>query len=779
LRLGEGEELVIQCKHRPNATIAQLRSDLRDEARKPIVDAAARYLLVTSARLTRANKDEIVEIFGKRILLRDVLGRNDIEDLLRRYPDVERANSKLWMTSSRVLQTLLHQVEHLRSASLIEELIRLRSTYVETPVLQAARNWLDRQGVCILTGPPGVGKTTTAHILLLQLMASGWRPITAVGQLHELEVQFQPNVKQVLLFDDFLGQTSLQAKLQRGEDSELLRLIRAVRSDKSKCLILTTRDYILKQAQQSYEQLGDPMLNASRVSMKLDALDLNARAHILYNQLYYSPLRALAAAASDKRRRYMQLTRHRNYNPRLIQEAIASAARDIHLDPLKGNDGRLGLSIGSADRTEVFRRPHTADSDIEQTIKSLDIPEYLYAALENPSRLWDHVLRYQLTAAQRALLVVRASFGRFPTFLADVYAATAEFVKMNGYTMSAAELDAALSVLDGDLLSVADRDTAREDTLVDGLHPGVAEAVEVFMRGYPDTLHQLVTTATSFEQVHWLGALVGADEREPLTALARNQSAQTIIDELTVSAERTLESRHASPENDLFTAALMPIVARRRHFSDIGLRLNFLFRLYSIANRGPLPTLPRKIAPALVAGIKKMARGEVLRLLSALRGEIPALWRPWRTDVEVAVLRTWGNPDDMDDWRFLQEVLDIVPTVPEYKSDLRQKFAEFAAEQLEQIEADLEDRDNDGSDESDLLTELFSLGDYWGVSVDIGELAERAEENRVRVENQLNAQNGPIADPRQLPLFNLFERQQERIHGGNVTVQNGAIFDRL
>jgi hypothetical protein len=591
---------------------------------------------------------------------------------------------------------------------------------------------------------------------------------------------FNPTLGKSLLFDDFLGQNSLQAKLQRGEDSELLRLIRSVRSDKSKCLILTTRDYILKQAQQSYEQLGDPALDASKIVIKLEALDLHTRSHILYNQLYFSPLRERAATASDKRRRYLQLTRHRNYNPRLIQEAISSAVRDINLDPSRGSGGRLGLSIGITDPMGNSRRPHAATSKVEQAIKILDVPDYLYAALENPSRLWDHILRYQLTVPQRALLVVRASFGRFPTFLNDVYAATAEFVKVNGYNMSTADLDAALSVLDGDLLSVADRETAREDALVDGLHPGVADAVEIFIRSYPDTLHQLVTTARSFEQVLWLGALVGVvDESKPLTALAGKLYAQTIIDELTVSAERTLVSKPASPENDLFTAALMPVVMRRSRFSDIGLRLKLLFRLYTIADRDPLATLPSEIVPALVAGIKNVENNEILRLLSTLRGEIPTFWRSSRTDVEVAVLRTWGDPDDMEGWRFLRNILNIVPTVPEYESELRQKFSEFAVEQLGYIEEKLEDDDSDGDDESDLLAQLADLGDRWDVAIDIGELAERAEENRVNAQNRANAETGSIADPRQLTLFSLSERRQEHIHPGNETVRNGAIFDHL
>lgn len=59
LGLSAGQELVVQCKHRPNSTFAGLRSDLRGEANKPIVSTAAQYVLVTSAKLTRQNKIEL------------------------------------------------------------------------------------------------------------------------------------------------------------------------------------------------------------------------------------------------------------------------------------------------------------------------------------------------------------------------------------------------------------------------------------------------------------------------------------------------------------------------------------------------------------------------------------------------------------------------------------------------------------------------------------------------------------------------------------------------
>ena len=180
LDLAVGHELVVQCKHQPNGVLADLRSALRAEAARPIIDEAARYVLATSARLTRKNKQEVAALFGHRIAERDVLARQDLTDLLGNHPDVARRNIKLWLTDLMVAQALLNQVEHLRSESFKEEILRLQATFVETDVLRHARQTLDQFGVCILAGHPGVGKTVTASILLLLYMADGWRPVVAI-----------------------------------------------------------------------------------------------------------------------------------------------------------------------------------------------------------------------------------------------------------------------------------------------------------------------------------------------------------------------------------------------------------------------------------------------------------------------------------------------------------------------------------------------------------------------------------------------------------------------
>jgi Restriction endonuclease len=104
LCLSSGDELVVQCKHRPGSLLSALKSELIDEAVKDIVDKARRYILVTSARATRRSKQDVVAPFGGRIGEADVLAREDINALLRQHPQVERANIKLWLTSAGLQQ---------------------------------------------------------------------------------------------------------------------------------------------------------------------------------------------------------------------------------------------------------------------------------------------------------------------------------------------------------------------------------------------------------------------------------------------------------------------------------------------------------------------------------------------------------------------------------------------------------------------------------------------------------------------------------------------------
>jgi hypothetical protein len=123
----------------------------------------------------------------------------------------------------------------------------------------------------------------------------------------------------VYLYDDFLGRTSLAEKLRKNEDHRLLNFIAAVRNTKSAKLILTTREYILRQAQSTYEMLNGPIFEKLQCIVDLSQYTRPIREQILYNHLYFSMLPREHVEAIVQQEAYLKIIDHPNYNPRIVE----------------------------------------------------------------------------------------------------------------------------------------------------------------------------------------------------------------------------------------------------------------------------------------------------------------------------------------------------------------------------------------------------------------------------------------------------------------------------
>lgn len=715
LNLPPQRELVVQCKHMPGAGITQLRRPLKEEASKKIVGEAYRYVLVTSARLTRANKKEIALIFAGRLSETDIFGRNDMDALLRRHPEIMRANMKLWLSDGTTLQAFLNQVEYLRSNVLQAELENLRPRLVQTSIVARARNMLGRFGVCVLAGAPGVGKTTTAKILLLQYLSDGWQPVVAISDVRELETQLLPGVNQILFFDDFLGVTALPSKLTKGDDLALVRLIHLIEDDPSKVFILTTRDYILRQAQQTYEKLNDEALDVAKLAINIESLSEPERAHILYNQLFFSPLRSAAAAASDGPRRYMALTRHPNYNPRLIEAAIGAASRELRIyssrTPETGQQTDSGQHIKDG---EDVRWIENSDG------KVADIPKLLLKALDHPEQLWEHVLLHQLTQLQRGILITRLSLGSAAIDITDFIKLASDFAGTFDNKPNRLELDMALKVLDGDLLSVAKSSANPNQLIINRLHPGVADSLIAMLHKYPDYLQALIASASTFEQVRWIADFL--DVGNPRRSRKGKGISESSAD-LAHCAERNLAVPPVALGRGLWPG-------KAPQFSDFGLRLEVLSAIYTNTGHYSTVDFADQIVPQFLEAISKIRGDELVRALKALQAYPFREWRWRRTEINVAVLGQLGNPVDADDWSLLRDALDVIEVTSEYLEELKEQFEEFLdgpiSDAYDVIDEAREDNDIDLP--LDELAELDELADRWEVSSDIDYLIDELRE---------------------------------------------------
>lgn len=374
----KGDEWILQCKHWISTPLEKLVKSIGDfESLKVQKLSPSRYILALSHSLSRNDKAILMQKLSPFVLSpEDILGREDLSDILAKHPDIERRHYKLWIASSNVLSYMLNKPIHDRSQFELSEIIEASKLYVITANHNQAIEKLESTSVVIITGPAGIGKTTLAGQLILQYVADGFELSVISDDIREAESVFDPDSKQIFYFDDFLGRNYLEA-LSGHEGAKIMSFIRRVVKNPKKRFILTSRTTILNQGKILNDVFHNSNVSRSEFEITLESLAKIDKARILYNHIWHSEVDSEYVEQLYSHRRYRTIIDHRNFNPRLIR------------------------FITDAQRLEE--------------VPSGSYWSHITGLLDDPSQVWDHPFQAQLDDCGRALILLVAMNGRLIT----------------------------------------------------------------------------------------------------------------------------------------------------------------------------------------------------------------------------------------------------------------------------------------------------------------------------------------------------------------------------
>jgi broad-specificity NMP kinase len=362
------KEIILQYKHYIKSGYSLLISKLKThEAEKVKKINPEKYLFVTSLPLSRDNKKDISNIFAPFIKNdNDIYGQEDLNDLLSQYPKIEEKHFKLWISSSNVLNRLINSAIKGRSEYEIEQIEKKSKIYAPTFDHYRALKILEINNAIIISGEPGIGKTTLAENLCLYFVSKGYEFLTIEESLSEAENVYKKGEKQIFYFDDFLGSNYFEA-IENKKDSHIMKFIERVHNDKTKLFILTSRTNILNAGVLYSNVFSNNKIQKNEFLLTIDRISELDRAKILYNHIWFSELSEEYIDEIYTEKRYRKIISHKNFNPRLIN------------------------FITDVERVKV---------------KSNEYWKYIESMLNNPEDIWNNIFNIQSNSFVRNLVLL-------------------------------------------------------------------------------------------------------------------------------------------------------------------------------------------------------------------------------------------------------------------------------------------------------------------------------------------------------------------------------------
>lgn len=357
--------IIIQSKHYRKSGFTKLLSVIKNiELEKILKLKVNRYIIATSLSLSNNEKQKIVSACEAiHLKEEDIYGNDDLNAILMKHPNILKNYYKLWAENTATLELFIHPEVYSKEIALATRLKKINKVFVQTEDVNPALKSLEENHVVVLSGSPGVGKTTLAEYLCQIYMRNQYSVQIIEGDISHLPFNFSDKEKKVLYyFDDFLGSNYFNA-ITGNQDTAIVNFINQIRIEPNKRFILTSRTNIIHKAQLFSQSFRTYDLTKKQYVIEIANYSKLTKAKILYSHLWNSEISEAIKQQIIKNAFFMTIINHRNFNPRLI-------AFSLSLDGIEGDN----------------------------------IYESILKHLENPEQIWDHCYTAQIDEQARLMV---------------------------------------------------------------------------------------------------------------------------------------------------------------------------------------------------------------------------------------------------------------------------------------------------------------------------------------------------------------------------------------
>lgn len=286
----------------------------------------------------------------------------------------EEAYYKLWLSSINILNSVLQNAIESRTKYFLSQLELKIRYYVITKKIDEANKILKSEKILLVTGQPGIGKTSLAEIILFQRAKDGFK-IYKVENIKDAEdvISIDDNESQIFYFDDFLGANYSEIINSHKTETQLTNFVERIKNTPNKYIVLTTRTVILNYATEQYEKISHSSLNNRKFELKLNDYSKYEKALILYNHFFHKGIDERFYDVLLREKFYNAIIRHKNYTPRIIEFITdKSKIKDFNAD---------------------------------------EYHQFILNNLNNPKEIWRYSFANQIQSLDRCLLLTLFSFG--------------------------------------------------------------------------------------------------------------------------------------------------------------------------------------------------------------------------------------------------------------------------------------------------------------------------------------------------------------------------------